>query len=434
MQSITLARGGGIAALVGVFFLAFVIGPGCTQLGLNTASRSLPDIGAGLPPVLPETADLSGTSANWTSHRERLKDALAASVYGPYPKGLVGQVVERRVIDEAFAEGAGRLEELTVALGSGETAPRFHIGLALPASALETAPAPLIVGQHFCDVAAVMQDDRLSPPEPLAGGSMCGSSIAGPLVKLIFGAHIESPPIKSILQRGYAYAAIYPSEVAPDSKKRAPEVLAQLGALADAGSAPEGVIAVWAATYGWAMDVLDADPRLDANKSVVWGHSRHGKAALLAAAYDERIDGVISHQSGTGGATLSRSLNGESVGAMTRTYPHWFSPEYAKYADREADLPVDQHMLVALAAPRPVLLGNGWKDVWSDPNGAFRAAQAADVAWDMLGRKGLTQTGLDDPDYLNGELAFQIRAGAHGVRKTDWRSFLDWMDHWFAPG
>ena len=295
------------------------------------------------------------------------------------------------------------------------------------------APAPLILAESFCKNQAAMKSPDLSAPNEGSGRDYCTGGMLSPLIHAVFGEYIESPPLDEILGRGYAYATIYPSELAPDSRKLAPAALARIGAMSTPGTQPTGVLSVWAAAYGWVLDVLETDPRIDASRTAVWGHSRHAKAALWSAAHDSRIEAVISHQSGTGGATLSRSGNGESVAKVTGSYPHWFDPQFAAYADREGDLPVDQHLLIALAAPRPVLLGNSWNDVWSDPNGTYRAAVAADPAWQVLGHEGLAQDGMRDTHFLDAELAFQISPGAHGVRAEDWRDFLDFLDRWFAP-
>ena len=424
---------GGIVACVGFVILAFGIGPGCTQLGLSTASKSLSDPQFALPEIASDTAGVPLSKENWPERREELLQAFADHVYGPYPQGLTGRLVSSYVIDENFRDGRGRLEELTIAIAEGDNAPTFKIALALPVQATPDQPVPLIIAQNFAGNRAAMGHKGVSR----AGGRATGDDMDNPVItavaQLIFGAHIAEAPLDEILDRGYAFAAVFPSELAPDSRRSAPAALEQIGTLTSDKTAPEGVLAVWAAMYGWSIDVLDQNPRIDAKRTAVWGHSRHGKSALLAAAHDERIEATISHQSGTGGATLSRSLAGESVAQITKSYPHWFSPSYAAYGDDETRIPVDQHQLLALVAPRPVLLGNGWKDVWSDPNGAFRAALAADPVYEMLGAEGVKQSGLSDGDYLSGELAFQIRSGAHGVRKADWRAFLDFLDRWFKP-
>jgi hypothetical protein len=153
---------------------------------------------------------------------------------------------------------------------------------------------------------------------------------------------------------------------------------------------------------------------------------------------------VIPLQAGKGGATLTRAYAGESVKQITKSYPHWFAPEYARYADHEADIPVDQHQLIAMVAPRPVMLGNGWKDVWSDPNGAYRAAVGADPVYELMGKHGLAQTGMRDSPEIKGapsnkdrgemgELEWFIRPGGHGVRVTDWDEMLAFCDRWIGP-
>jgi len=164
----------------------------------------------------------------------------------------------------------------------------------------------------------------------------------------------------------------------------------------------------------------------------VWGHSRNGKSAVLAAAFDPRIDLVIAHQAGTGGTTLSRSHNGESIEQITGAYPYWFAPGYSDYAGREDALPVDQHQLIALVAPRPILIGGAWRDNWSDPQGSFRAAQAANPVYALYGSEGLTQPDLAhfDPEA---DLAVFMRRGLHGVTPADWSHFLDFLDAHFQP-
>ena len=434
MTSGKLAGGGGVAAILMVIVSLVALGPGCTPLGLNTASRSLEGVSE-VPAAVLGTFDQSGPvtdPVDWSERREDLLQAFQDNIYGPYPKGVTGELISREVLDDDFHE-VGRLEELTVGLGEGHEAVRFKIALALPATATDESPAPLIIAQNFCGNDLAMNHPSVSPPIGDAGG--CGDNpVLGAVVKIVFGQHIMSPPVDEILDRGYAIALVFPSETAPDRSQQAPAALERLSLLTT--EKPEGVLAVWAATFGWSIDAMQDDPRIAQDRIIAWGHSRHGKAALIAGAFEPRIAGVISHQSGTGGATLNVSHNGESLERITGSYPHWFAPSYAEYAGREEDLPVDQHQLIALNAPKPVFLGNGWKDVWSDPNGTFRAAMAADPAYELLGVEGLAQTGLADPDYLSGEIAFQIRTGGHGVRRADWRAFLDWMDVWFpsSPG
>ncbi len=401
------------------------------QLGLVRADLSLDGPPIAEPSVLSPMQDQGQVSntEDWIERRKVLQQALVEHVYGPYPKGVTGNLIEHRIVDEAYAEGAGRLEEFFVQ--AGENGPRFHIGVAIPNSATAGAPVPLIIAQSFCQNSAALKNAGLSAPD---GGGVCGGGgIMASLIKGIFGQYIEGPPVKEVLERGYAYATIYSSQIAADSAEGAHIGIELTANEAGPEYKPEGVLSVWAAGYGWVIDILDQDNRFDPSKTIVWGHSRQGKAALWATANDDRIDGVISHQSGTGGATLSKSLNGESIKQITENYPHWFNEKFASYSGRENEIPVDQHFLIALAAPRPVFLGNSWNDVWSDPNGTFRAAQGADEVYKILGANGLVQTGLKDNDITSGELVFQISKGRHGIRPQDWEDFLSFLDARFSP-
>jgi hypothetical protein len=400
----------------------------CTPLGLNTASADFVHEDAATPGVLDafQGDPPVRTADDWTSRRmPLLKKAFEDDVYGPVPLELRAVEVGRRVVDPAYAGGAGVLEEIEVRIGEGANAPTFAIALALPKGVSASKKAPLLVNENFCGNAGTMGAPALS------GGGCMNEGFEASVIRLIFGQYIIEGPNADILRRGYAYATLYAGPFAADSAEAAPRQFERLGSMLPEGRAPKGVIAVWAAAYGWALDVLEADPRIDAGRTAIWGHSRQGKAALLAAAFDTRIEAVMPIQAGKGGATLTRSYAGETVKQITNSYPHWFAPAYAAYSDREREIPLDQHQLIAMAAPRPVLLGNGWKDVWSDPNGSFRAAAGADPVYELMGKKGLAQAGMRDTSE-RGELDFFIRTGGHGMRAADWDYMLDWLDRWFG--
>jgi fermentation-respiration switch protein FrsA (DUF1100 family) len=401
----------------------------CTPLGLNTASANLTSQATASPGVLDafEGDPAVLTARDWTERRAPiLRKAFEDHVYGPVPVELKATELSRRVVDANY-QGEGVLEEIDVRIGEAADSPSFRIALALPKDAAAGHPAPLLVNENFCGNAGTMASAALSD-----GGCM-NEGFEASLIRLIFGKYIIEGPNAEIMQRGYAYATLSAQPFAADDVAVANAQLEQLGRRLPEGRAPEGVIAVWAAAYGWALDVLEKDPRIDASRTAVWGHSRQGKAALLAAAFDPRIEAALVMQAGKGGSTLTRSHAGETVKQITRSYPHWFAPAYAGYSDNETASPIDQHQLIALVAPRPILLGNGWKDVWSDPNGSFRAAQGADPVYKLMGARGLTQSGMRD-QKMKGEIDFYIREGGHGVRVVDWDYMLDWLDRWLGRG
>jgi hypothetical protein len=368
------------------------------------------------------------TASDWTARRAPLlRKAFQDQVYGPLP-ALGVAVVEQRQVLQVEDVGKAIIEQWRIRLGEGEAARRYHLILALPGRT--TGPAPLVILELFCGNRAALPgrpesvvENRDILPSP------CRNPAVDPLARLIFGRRINGPPIAEMTDKGYALAFFYPGEVAPDDPELGPAALAGL----QPGVAPErrgGALAIWSQLFGKSLDVLAADARLDPSRVAIWGHSRHGKAALLAAAFDRRFAAVISHQSGRGGASLTRSPAGESVKQITDAYGYWFGSAFAKQAIVPSrDL--DQHQLIALIAPRPVLLGNGLGDSWSDPAGAFRAAEAATPVYRLFGSPGLTVQSMEDFDP-EADLSFYSRDGGHGVRTEDWLAFERFLDHALA--
>ncbi|MBI1405305.1 MAG: alpha/beta hydrolase [Caulobacter sp.] len=397
-------------------------------LGL-AACASPPDLAkapAASPPVLGAfRGDPPATTAEaWAGRRSPLlRKAFLEAIYGQRPD--LGQpTVESRETLAVEDVGDATVEQWTVRLGKAEPARRFHVILALPKAT--GRPAPLIILELFCGNRAAVPghpesvvENRDILPAP------CRSTTLDPVAKIFFGKRINGPDIAKVTARGYAVAMFYPGEIVPDDPDLAPAALAALqpGVPAERRG---GALAVWSVMFSDAYDVLTADPRLDAARTAIWGHSRHGKAALLAAAFDPRFAAVIAHQSGRGGASLTHSGAGETVKQITDAYGFWFGAAYARQASQPAT-DLDQHQLIALIAPRPLLLGNAMGDGWSDPAGAFRAAQGADPAYRLLGSSGFNATDMDDFRPGDG-IVWWSRGGGHGVTTEDWDAFLRFLD------
>ena len=376
------------------------------------------------------TPEIAATTlSEWEAQKDHIDKLLQRDVYGTVPPPAKITSVNKTPLNPNIYKGQGRAENWNISIEipreDGQTAQTaFNVAVILPES---DSPVPIISMQTFCPTYATLPDLGLKGD----GDNACsGDGFGAGLMFYVFGRYIASPPIEDILERGYGIAAMYPSEIIPDRRVAGRSAMTDLF-----GSSPLGpghnasVITGWAYIWAVAAQALANDKDVNDRQIAGFGHSRYGKSALLAAVWSDNISAVVSHQSGTGGASLNRNKKGETVTQIMEAYPHWFAPAYAKYDTQQA-IDVDQHHLLALIAPRPILLGNARRDVWSDPEGAFHAATAADRVYELYGTNGLSVDKLNffDP---SADLSFWIRGGTHGIVKEDWTAFLEFLDSHF---
>ena len=378
----------------------------CTILGLNYASLETGNKPAPMPQLALPFDDVE------------TRATLENELYGPWPRNLAVRVGETRIIDDQYLGGRGTLEEITLTIGDGEAARTFPVVIAYPNKAKQT-PVPLIISQTFADNCSVFPED----PVTEFGGTICeGTNMTGAIGFLatnIFGTYIAYAPIDRYFEAGLAYASFPGWSFVPDTNGQAQDVMAALSP----GPRPTSALMAWAFSFDAAASALADDPRVRADAIVAMGHSRYGKSALIASGWSDRIAAAIAHQSGFGGGSSSRSTTGERLVRMAKSYPHWLRPELGQDLEDGYQLTLDQHFLLALSAPKPIFLGNGRRDVWSDPNSSYRLAQAADLIYEARGVEGLPE-GADMRAYdPAAEISYWMRVGGHSVVSEDIDAF-----------
>jgi hypothetical protein len=241
-------------------------------------------------------------------------------------------------------------------------------------------------------------------------------------------------PLGEFFDRGYGFVAVYQQDLVGHNEV---EFLKGIHRLfyRKGQSFPKahewGVLSTVAWGAMRAMDYLQTDDDIDHTRVAIMGHSKMGKAALWTAAQDERFALAISAQSGCAGAALWRRRSGETLEKMVTRFPYWLCRNAWKFVNREDDLPVDQHMLLACIAPRPVYVHSGVEDTWADPRGEYLSAYHASEVYHLLGKKGLVSESSPPVGQaiIASDVGYHIREGGHSIQMVDWQRFLDFADY-----
>ena len=241
-------------------------------------------------------------------------------------------------------------------------------------------------------------------------------------------------PIQQLIDSGYAFISAYHQDLVKHNDVEFASGIHQLY-YKEHQSFPKshewGVLAACGFGASLTLDYLETQGEVDPSKVILMGHSKLGKAALWAAARDQRFAIAISANSGCAGAALWRRKFGETLQKMCTRFPYWLCYNAQKFIGSEEDLPIDQHMLIALMAPRPVYVASAKKDNWADPTGEFLSAYHASVVYELYGKKGLNEINAPERNkaYYKREVGYHLRDGGHYIADYDWHRFIDFANY-----
>lgn len=389
------------------FAVLFVFAAACAS-----APGPIPDLANDL--FLPELRVRS--REHWQQQRRpELMRRFEHHVYGRPPDDLGRRIVTITATKPDALDGLATRYQLRVSLRRHPDWQGIDVMLFVPNDA--AGPVPCFVGLNF------------------RGNHTVTDAIDVPVVtEHARGDRASRWPLRRIVQGGVAIATAWYGDIEPDRADGWREGLRGVVA----GREHEWLDGEWGAIGAWAFglscmaDAAESVASIDTSRLAVMGHSRLGKTALWAGARDSRFVVVVSNNSGEGGAALMRHPVGETTAVITAHFPHWFTRTYRRYAADPASCPVDQHMLLALLAPRAAYVASAVEDTWADPEGEFLSARHAGPAWQAFGLAGVGVEAMPAVDTPVGDhVGYHVRSGGHDVTDYDWQRYLDFARrHW----
>ncbi len=413
-----------------LFWLLFIAAFSLRAQGQHNYDESkVPDFT--LPVLL---QDSNGRPVKTTRQWERFRRPEILSlyrkyVYGDSPESTGKMVFQTISVSSKALENKAVRKEVKVLFIEDMDTVDMNILIYLPKSAAK--PVPVFLGMNFYGNHTIHHDVEITLHQKWVNNSQrlgISNHEAGETSR---GIRASRWPVERILERGYGLATIYYGDLFPDHAAGGDDSVQRLyGKQHTADSTAWGAIATWAWGLSRAMDYFESDSDIDPEKVIVMGHSRLGKTALWAGAQDQRFAAVISNNSGCGGAALFRRKFGETVAIINRNFPHWFCKNFHRFNGVEEKLPIDQHMLISLVAPRPVYVASAVEDRWADPKGEFLSAFHASEAYGLYKQEGIKNAEMPplNKPVTASRIGYHIRSGRHDVKAFDWESYMDFAD------
>ncbi len=360
-------------------------------------------------------------------------------IYGKAPGRPEKMTFKIRSVNEKALGGKATQKEVVIAFMGRDEGPKMDLLIYLPNG--QTRPVPIFLTLNFFGNHTIHPDPGITLSKSWmrhrtdkVSGELGHGVINHQATEASRGTKSSGWSVEKILERGYALATIYYGDIDPDDWDRSMGIQTHYLKKGQEKPTPNewGSISAWAWGLSRGMDYLETDKDINSKRVIVMGHSRLGKTSLWAGAQDERFAITISNNSGCGGAALSRRCYGETLNTINYQRGYWFCGNHQQYSSNEDKLPVDQHMLIALMAPRPVYIASAIEDRWADPKGEFLSGKHAQPVYRLF---GIDDEALDEMPEINkpimGYIGYHIRSGGHGVTDYDWDRYMGFADYHF---
>jgi hypothetical protein len=421
---------------------------------LRCSEATVPEYELPNPLTTDNGKQVTDTCMWWRQRRPEILSQFENEMYGKIPviADIRGKQIFRiKVISEKRDALNGKATRREVRLYFSEKSEESFLDILLYLPNKVKSPVPAFVMLNFRGNQSITDESDVRICTSWMTPREDGTVIDYRAVESSRGAAKSRWPLERIIDRGYALATACYQDIDPDYDDGFQNGIHPLfykkGQQRPAAN-EWGSIGAWAWGLSRILDYVETESRIHSGQMIVAGHSRLGKAALWAGAYDQRFAVVIANNSGCGGGALSKRIFGETIDLLCYVRPHWFCSNFRYYADNEKDLTFDQHELIALIAPRPVYLATAVEDKAADPKGELLSLMNADAVYRLLGTDGIGNAlrasvlqmknnmiyDVEMPSLnqsVGATIGFHIRSGGHDITDYDWEQFLHFTDKYF---
>ena len=398
--------------------------------GFNYDESRVPEFELPDPLVANNGYPVTSASQWQNSRRAEILKHFEDSVYGRRAQLPSNLSFTTTSVDRKALGGTATRKQVTVRFEDQAHQHSLHVLIYVPNDSKQSVP--VFLGYNFNGNHTIHEDPEIQLSTTWMRKNENGN-VNHQATDEARGQSASRWPVETILDRGYGIVTAYYGDIEPDHKDGWKAGIRSFYETGEDGHSL--VLEDWSAISAWAwglsriMDYFETDDDIDSRRVSLLGHSRLGKTSLWAGAKDQRFALTISNNSGCGGAALSRRAFGETVERINTNFPHWFNKSFKQYNGNENALPVDQHQLIALMAPRPVYVASAEEDVWADPRGEFRSARDAGPVYELF---GLTGVGVESQPPVNTAVGdyvgYHVRTGGHNVMDYDWEQYLNFAD------